>query len=62
MRIDILTLFPKMFDGFVTESIIKRAIEKELVTINIHDIRDYSPYKNKQVDDYWWRCWNGINV
>ena len=30
----------------------KRAIEKELVTINIHNLRDYSPYKNKQVDDY----------
>lgn len=52
MRIDILTLFPKMFDGFLSESIIKRAIEKEKVTINIIDIRDYTPYKNNQVDDY----------
>lgn len=52
MKIDILTLFPHMFDGFLTESIIKRAIEKEKVTINIVNIRDYSPYKNKQVDDY----------
>ena len=52
MRIDILTLFPKMFDGFLSESIIKRAIEKEKVTINIVDIRDYTPYKNNQVDDY----------
>ena len=52
MKIDILTLFPDMFDGFVNESIIKRAIEKELVTIDIHNIRDYSLYKNKQVDDY----------
>ena len=52
MRIDILTLFPNMFDGFKTESIIKRAIEKEKVKINIIDIRDYTPYKNKQVDDY----------
>ena len=41
-----------MFDGFKTESIIKRAIEKEKVEINIIDIRDYTPYKNKQVDDY----------
>ena len=46
MRIDILTLFPNMFDGFKTESIIKRAIEKEKVEINIIDIRDYTPYKN----------------
>ena len=52
MKIDILTLFPKMFDGFKTESIIKRAIEKEKVEINIIDIRDYTPYKNNQVDDY----------
>ena len=52
MTIDILTLFPSMFDGFINESIIKRAIEKEKVNINIHNIRDYSPFKNKQVDDY----------
>lgn len=52
MRIDILTLFPGMFEGFKTESIIKRAIEKEKVKINIIDIRDYTPYKNNQVDDY----------
>ncbi len=52
MRIDILTLFPNMFDGFLTESIIKRAIEKDRVKINIIDIRDYTPYKNNQVDDY----------
>jgi tRNA (guanine37-N1)-methyltransferase len=52
MKIDILTLFPNMFEGFKTESIIKRAIEKEKVEINIVDIRDYTPYKNNQVDDY----------
>lgn len=52
MTIDILTLFPGMFTGFVNESIIKRAIDKKKVTINVHNIRDYSPFKNKQVDDY----------
>ena len=52
MRIDILTLFPSMFDDFKTESIMKRAIEKGKVEINIIDIRDYTPYKNNQVDDY----------
>ena len=41
MKIDILTLFPSMFDGFISESIIKRAIEKNLVEINIHNIRDF---------------------
>ena len=52
MKIDILTLFPDMFEGFKTQSIIKRAIEKEKVEINIIDIRNYTPYKNNQVDDY----------
>lgn len=52
MKIDILTLFPNMFDGFLNESIIKRARDKGLVDIGVHNIRDYSPFKNKQVDDY----------
>lgn len=51
MKIDILTLFPEMFDGFINASIIKRAIEKEKVTINLINFRDYSPLNNKQVDD-----------
>ena len=51
MVIDILTLFPSMFDNFLNESIIKRALNNGLVKINIHNIRDYSEYKNKQVDD-----------
>ena len=52
MKIDILTLFPNMFTGFINESIIKRAINNNLVEINVYNIRDYSPFKNKQVDDY----------
>lgn len=52
MKIDILTLFPDMFDGFLNESIMKRAMDKNFVTIEVHNIRDYSPFKNKQVDDY----------
>ena len=51
MRIDILTLFPNMFNGFLTESIIKRAIDKELVEINIINFRDYSKDPHKKVDD-----------
>lgn len=51
MKIDILTLFPNMFNGFLSESIIKRAIEKESVSINVHNIRDYTVYRNNQVDD-----------
>jgi len=52
MKIDVLTLFPSMFEGIINTSIIKRAIENNLVTINIHNIRDYSLDKHKKVDDY----------
>ncbi|MFP4060309.1 MAG: tRNA (guanosine(37)-N1)-methyltransferase TrmD [Bacteroidales bacterium] len=52
MRIDILTIFPEMFRGPLDESIMKRAREKGMVVINIHDIRDYSRNKHKKVDDY----------
>lgn len=52
MKIDILTLFPSMFDGFINESIIKRAIDKKLVEIYIYNIRDYSTDPHKRVDDY----------
>ena len=51
MRIDVLTLFPEMFNNILNESIIKRAIEKDLVKINIINFRDYSPLNNHQVDD-----------
>jgi len=52
MKIDILTLFPSMFDGFVNESIIKRAIDSKKVEINVYNIRDYSKDPHKKVDDY----------
>ncbi len=52
MKIDILTIFPEMFQGFVTTSIIKRAIQNHQVEINIHNFRDYSLDKHKRVDDY----------
>ena len=51
MTIDILTLFPEMFEGFINTSIIKRAIEKEIIQVNLINFRDYSPLNNKQVDD-----------
>jgi len=52
MKIDIITLFPSMFSGFIYESIVKRAIEKDKVTINIVNLRDYSEDIHKNVDDY----------
>ena len=51
MRIDILTLFPSMFDGFLNNSIIKRAIDNNLVEINIVNFRDYSKDPHHKVDD-----------
>ena len=51
MKIDILTLFPKMFEGILEESIVKRAIEKGIVQINVIDFRKFSKLSNHQVDD-----------
>ena len=51
MKIDVLTLFPDMFNGVFAESIIKRAMDNNLVDINIHNIRDYSKDPHKKVDD-----------
>ena len=51
MRIDILSLFPSMFVPLIEESIVKRAIDKELVSINLVNIRDFSELNNNQVDD-----------
>lgn len=51
MKIDILTLFPNMFSGFLNESIIKRAIDEKKVTINTVNFRDYAKNKHKKVDD-----------
>ena len=51
MKITIVTLFPRMFDGFLEESIIKRAIAKGLVEFNIVDLREYSLDKHRHVDD-----------
>jgi len=52
MHIDILTLFPEYFNGPFSESILKRAQEKGLVNIGMHDIRKYSTNKHHSVDDY----------
>lgn len=52
MRIDILTIFPAMFDGPFSHSIIRRAVEKGHAEIHLHDIRDYTEDKHRRVDDY----------
>ncbi len=52
MHIDILTLFPEMFQGPFSSGILKRAIDRKLVSISIHNIRDYTHDKHATVDDY----------
>lgn len=52
MKIDVLTLFPRMFEGPMGESIIGKAVEKNLLEINVSNFRDYSDNKHQSVDDY----------
>jgi tRNA (guanine37-N1)-methyltransferase len=52
VRIDILTLFPQMFEGVFGASIFKRAIDRGLVSVNVHNIRDYTHDKHHTTDDY----------
>jgi tRNA (guanine37-N1)-methyltransferase len=51
MRFDVLTLFPEMFSGYMTQSLLKLAIERGLVQINLHNIRNWSRDKHQCVDD-----------
>jgi tRNA (guanine37-N1)-methyltransferase len=52
MRLDIITLFPKMLSSFFEESILKRAQNKQLVDVHFHDLHDYSQNNYGSVDDY----------
>ncbi|MGM0124902.1 tRNA (guanine-N(1)-)-methyltransferase [Enterococcus sp. AZ194] len=52
MRIDVLTLFPRMFEGPMGESIIGKAVEKDLLEINVSNFREFSDNKHQAVDDY----------
>lgn len=52
MRLDIITCLPELFDGPINQSIVKRAQQKGLVEIHVHNLRDYSTNKHKNVDDY----------
>src|SRR5687768_3170829 len=52
MRIDIITVVPALLEGPLGHSIIKRARDKGLLEINLHNLRGYTPYGHGQVDDY----------
>lgn len=51
IRFDILTLFPRLFEGFVSESLLSKAIQNGLVEVHTHDIRDWTEDKHQRVDD-----------
>jgi tRNA (guanine37-N1)-methyltransferase len=51
MRIDVLTLFPEMFPGYLGQSLLKKAVDAHLVEVNVYNIRDWARGKHRQVDD-----------
>ena len=51
LHIDVLTLFPRMLDGFLAESILGKGIEGGLLTVKVHDVRDWATSKHKNADD-----------
>jgi tRNA (guanine37-N1)-methyltransferase len=52
MRIDIITCLPKLLESFFAHSILKRAADKKLVEVLVHDLREFSTHKQRQTDDY----------
>ncbi len=51
MQFDIITIFPEFFQPFLTTSVIKNAISKKIISVNIHNLRDYTNLKRNKVDD-----------
>src|SRR5689334_24582009 len=51
MRFDVLTLFPEIFSGYLGQSLLKLAIDRGLVDVQLHNIRDWAQGKHRQVDD-----------
>ncbi len=51
MRLDVLTLFPEMFSGYLSQSILNKSIERGLVEIHVHNMRDWSTEKHNKIDD-----------
>lgn len=51
LTIDVLTIFPEMFSGVLSESILKRAIDNNFVTVNVHNLRKWTKDKHQSVDD-----------
>lgn len=62
MQIDIISIFPEIFDGPFSNSIIKKAIDKKLIKINIHNLRSYGIGKRKKIDDYSYGGYGGMVI
>ncbi len=52
MKIDVITIFPEIFNAYLNESILKKAIGKNIVEVKVHNLRDFTTDKHKTVDDY----------
>jgi tRNA (guanine37-N1)-methyltransferase len=52
MRCEIITIFPSIFDAYLSESILKRAVERGIVELKVHQLRDYTADRHRTVDDY----------
>lgn len=52
MKINVMTLFPEIFESYLGESMMKRAIDKDILDVDLYNIRDFSENKHKKVDDY----------
>ena len=50
-RIDVLTLFPRMLDGFLAESILGKGLQKDLLSVTVHDLRRWTTDKHRTADD-----------
>src|SRR5215467_2082999 len=51
LRIDFVTIFPRMFDSFLSEGVIARGVKQGLIDIRVHDLRDYTSDKHRSTDD-----------
>ena len=60
MRFDVVTLFPEMFPGYLSQSILNKSIEAGLIDVRLHDLRDWSKEKHKNVDDRPYGCGPGM--
>lgn len=52
MQCEIITIFPKMFDAYFSEGILKRAVQRGIIRITVHNLRDYAEDRHRSVDDY----------